>query len=204
MDGAKESGSLEFDVRILNEQSNKTKRSKRRTLVAGAIFVVAFGLFFLVTDLGLIANGTLSTLRFVTLLIVLAIVGLILSAIVPGIAMTRSGANLVRLDDSGLELELSPGKNLRIAWSNPALSLELLDFSRVPAEKELTGIRYVIRLGRNETALSREAFDGVLGQARQHGLTVRSSRGSLWIYPAAIAPTVYRVSALSSRSSPNR
>jgi hypothetical protein len=199
MNRATEPEAIEFDVRSLNEQSTRAKKGKRRALVGGTVFVIAFGLFFFAIDLNAILSGTFSLLRFVTLLIVLAIVGLSLSAIIPGIALTRGGADRVRIDGAGFELYLSSGRILRASWDDPKFSMELLDFSRIPQTNALTDVRHVLRVHRNETALSSEAFDEVLSGSRRHGLEVRSSRASLWVYPSAVAPMVYRVSRLSSR-----
>lgn len=201
MDRTQEPESLEFDVRTLQEQSNRAKKGKRRVLVGGAVFVIAFGMFFLATDFDSITSGTLSALKFATLLIVLTFVGLSLSAIVPGLLLTQDGAGRIRIDDNGLELDFSSDMILQVRWDDPKLSMELLDFSRIPQKNVLTDIRYVIRVRRNETPLSSAAFYEVLSRARRHGLAIRTFRGSLWIYPAAVAPTVYRVSALSSRGS---
>ena len=197
MGPTEDSDAREFDVGTLNEQSNRAKKAKLKVLVGGAVFIVAFGLFFLATDWTSAIGGTLSTVRLATLLIVFIIVGLVLSAIIPGIALPRGGANHVRIDDAGVEFNTLSGRDMQITWSDPRLSMKLLDFSQIPHRSELTGIRHVIRIGRVETPLSPEAFDELLKRAKRHGLAIRSSRASRWIYPSAVAPIVYRVSGRS-------
>ena len=192
----------EFDVQTLNEQSSRAKKAKLKVLAGGAVFIIAFGLFFLAIDWSSATSGTLSAVRLATLLIVFVIVGLVLSAIIPGIALTRRGASRVRIDNTCVELDIFPRRGVRVTWDDPRLSLELLDFSQVPQRSVLTGIRHVIRIGRIETALSPEAFSELLAQAKRHGLAITSSRASRWIYPAAVAPTVYRVCALDRAGSP--
>ncbi len=182
-----------FDVGALADACDRQKRNKRGVLLAGAVFMIGFGLFFVLVDLKALVSGTLSTLRFITLLIVLAIVGSCLSVIPGGVAFTRKSARRVRIDDSGLELIGLAGKTLRVAWTDPKLAFELYDFDRLPEPYSMTKPRCFIRIHRRDSPLSRPALDRLLVVARLHGLSISSTRGSRWIYSAALVPTVYRV-----------
>ncbi len=184
-----------FDVGTLADQCDRVKRNTKAVVLGTAIFLVGFGLFFVVVDLEALATGSLTTLRFATLLLVLAIVGLCLSPIPGGLARTRKTARRIRVDGSGLELIDRSGETLRVKWTDPELSFELADFDRLPDPNSPTKPRCFIRVNRREDTLSREAFDRLLGEARTHGLTVSSSRGSRWLYSAALVPAVYRVRA---------
>jgi hypothetical protein len=129
-----EEGAPDFDVRALSKESESAKRGTLKVLLAGTAFTVGFGLFFILVWLGPILSGTLTTLRAVGLLVVLGIVGLVLSAIVPGIALTRRGADRIRVDSTGLEFYYASRETRRMSWSATKLTLELLDFSRIPQE----------------------------------------------------------------------
>jgi type II secretory pathway pseudopilin PulG len=188
-------GALDFDVRPLNKHSESAKRSKRAILLAGAAINVGLGLFLVLDWLGPILNGSLTSLRAVTLLVVLGVVGLVLSAIVPGITLTRQGADRIRVDSTGLEFYHASGKIRRLSWRDAKLSLELADFSRIPQQNVLTDTPWAVRFRGIETALSREAFEAILTGAERHKLIVTRSRGSLWVYPSSLAPVVYRVRA---------
>ncbi len=184
-----------FDVGTLADQSDSVKRNKKGVLLGLAAFLVAIGLFFVTLDLPALESGTLSTLRFITLLIILSGVAACLSPIPLGLALTRKTARRVRIDDSGLELDGLAGKTLRVAWGDPELAFELYDFDRLPEPNSQTKPRYFIRINRRESTLSRPAFDRLLEVARLRGLSVSKSRGSRWVYSAALVPAVYRVRA---------
>ncbi len=195
---------LDFDVQTLNDYAYQAKKSKLRWLLGMTIFAIAFGLFFVALDWGALLNRTLSLLGLITLLLVLAIVGLMLFALAPGFPLTRRGAGLLKVHDDGIDFWVTSDRVVPVKWDDPKLEIELLDFSRVPQRNPTTDIRYVIRIARLETALSREAFDWVITEATHHRLSVSRSRASLWIYPASIAPTVYHVRATSRSRAASR
>ncbi len=185
----------DFDFGTLADECDRVKRNKRVVLLGGAVFMIGVGLFFVIVDLGALATGSLSTLRLLTLLIVLAIVGSCLSVVPGGVAFTRKSARRIRIDDLGLELNDLAGKIQRVAWADPELSFELHDFYQLPDPDSQTKPRCFIRINWRDSPLSRPAFDRLLEVARLHGLSIDRSRGSRWIYSVALVPTVYRVRA---------
>ncbi len=185
----------DFDIEALNVELDQAKASKRGWLAGCSVFTASLGGVFLVLDIEPILAGTISGLRLGTLIIVLAIVASVQSAVVSGLLLTRSGGVSLRIDDVGVELLRSSHAQMRIAWDDPRFSLELYDFSGSPPASVRTTTRYAARMGGIETSLPQDAFRLLLSEATQHRLTVRPSKGSLWIYPASVAPIIYRIRA---------
>jgi hypothetical protein len=182
-----------YDLRALNRQANQLKRRKRWALIGAILFSVSLVLVFVAVDAKALANGAPSILQLVTLLIVLGLAGLLLSALLPGLPLTRPGMEFVRLDAAGLTLAFPYGKSIFLGWADSNLSFELYDASSAPAASLMVGTPYFLRTHGTESALSTGAYEQIYSRARAHGLKIRTTRGSRWVYPAAVAPIIHYV-----------
>jgi hypothetical protein len=181
-----------FDVAALNCQLGEAKRKKRAFLLGCLVFVMAIALLFLYFFVPPLIHGDISPIQLSGLGVILVFATFSLLAIASGIKFTGSGGALIRVDNDALRVVLPSGRELVSTWSRPSASLELYDFSAVPRSRVTVATSYAIRLDGVETVLPKDAFDAILSFAREHRLTVRVTRGSVWVYPRAVAPAIYR------------
>ncbi len=197
----------EFDLRTLREQSDGPRRRKRWMLIVAIALSLAWALIFVGLDAHGLATASLPSIRFLTLLVVLGFASLFVATAALGLPRTRHGADIVRVNDSGLEIIFPSGRPISIGWEEPRISFELYDFSSAPRSSVLVDSPYFLRTKGTESVLSGEVYQQIFARAQQHDLIVKSTRGSRWIYPAAVAPVVHYVrsgspSALSTELEP--
>lgn len=183
----------EFDLRELNIKMAAAQRTKRAVAVGLELFLVALGLVAFSLYGGQLISGTISLLRLVTLIIVLSIVVSCTMVIVPGIIRTLRHADWAKISSEGLELRLSPSRLIYVRWGDPKLAIDLFDSSQTPSSAFVVEIRHTMRTALSDSALTPQAFDSILSEAQNRGLQVTRTRGSRWIYPAAVAPTMYLI-----------
>jgi hypothetical protein len=159
-----------FDVRLLNAALDK---AKRRDVAAGG-FVVALVLaivgYLLLTDVPRIALGAISAPQLVIFVIFVVGAVVIVAIAARGAGYKRRGAERITVGRAGLTLHFPNGTTMHSNWSDPHLSFELRDLTRVSRSALSVETPYFILIGKSHSALSREAFEQVLTEVQARGL----------------------------------
>src|SRR5271157_4863412 len=144
VDLAEDDSRRQFELKGLNAELFRFQTHKRRVLLGTVIFLSALGMLFAAVDWSAIATGTLSLVQLFGLLIVLGVSVGGIAASVSSILRIRKGASYLTISNLGLELSYPDGEGVRILWSDPRLSFELIDCSEVNPSKLLSGNPYSI------------------------------------------------------------
>jgi hypothetical protein len=174
-----------FDVRELNHALNKAKLRDKVASAVVAVFCLVIVILLLVFDLGRALHGQLPTFGvFVLLVTVVWLVG-ITSAAVWGIRRKRPGATSVQVSGQGLKLEVPERAAVQVLWSDPGLKVELHDLSLVNPRVLSVSTPYFLKVKGVHSAISKQAFEAILGQANDHGLVDQVRRANRWFAPAS-------------------
>jgi hypothetical protein len=187
---------VHFDLRAASARLSPYTSRRRRVLVIGMLFLVAFGSFFSVIDASAIATRSLSTVGAIGLAAILGTVigGICLS--IPTIIKLKAGATVLTVGRLGFELDYPDGSRSTTEWSDPGVSFELFDSSRVAPSKLLTqGMPYSISVGGVHSLLTAEAFAEMMSAVRRHCLEDSPSLGSRWVYTAQGNPVIHHIRA---------
>ena len=177
-------GSGIFDVSDLNFALNRAKQRDNAVSAGAAVFCLAVVALLLGLDLSRALRGQLPA--FGVFVFVVAIVWLlaITGALLWGIRRKRPGASSVLVNAEGMTLDVPSRTTLHILWSDPRLQVELHDLSRVDPRVLSVRTPYFLKIKGVHSAISKQAFEAILGQANDHGLVDQVRRASRWLSPA--------------------
>lgn len=186
--------SLDRSVIDLSRESREYYRDRRTGRISLLIFAVALITMLLVLSLevSLQLRGGRALTSVQVDLFLSFIVGFGLSVAVLLFSWYRmaQGAVSMALDSTGLGLQGPGDRVVRLKWTDPRLSFSLRDWSNVPSVVR-TGLPYYLEIPWARThALSRDAFEAILSEARRQGLDIRSSGGAVGLYSSAV---LYRI-----------
>jgi len=180
----------EFDLSGLQGKLNKTKRSSRRVLSGVSILLAALVAAFVLADLPDLERGTLSLLRWGTLIAFVGFCGVMIAWTVPSIAARVDGAVRLRISESGFSLHYPNGRAQEVRWSDPKLTFQLYNWAvNSPRRVEFT-TPFDIVLNRAQSTISLEAFEALQTAAKQQGLHETTVLGSPWVYSSGVRPSI--------------
>jgi hypothetical protein len=173
-----------FDVRELNHALNKAKLRDNVASAATVVFCLVIVILLLAFDLGRALHGQLPTFGvFVLFVTVVWLVG-ITGVLVWGIRRKRPGAVSVQVDGQGMTLEVPERASVQVQWSDPGLRVELHDLSRVNPRMLSVPTPYFLKVKGVHSAITKQAYEAILGQATYHGLDDQVRHANRWLSPA--------------------
>lgn len=159
-----------YDLSVLSADQAASLRGFRRIYTGGAVALAIFLTGF-VADIAY-HGRLLQSLVGVPLIIYVALGGgIVLCAIM--VWKLGAGAIALSIEEDGFRLGWTSGRSDFIPWSKLRGEFVIYDYSANEALRAYTNRLYLVQeLRRPISALSKEAFEGLLSSATTHGLLV--------------------------------
>jgi hypothetical protein len=185
--------SAEFDIRELNVEQDRLNSRKIALFAIVALFAVGLALLFVLSDLGGLRSGLISSTRIAALVSVLIVSGLIFEASVAGLLSTRGGVRALNISREGITLQRDRDKAVVLRWTDPKLRFDIYDLTALPSDVLRFPCPYALRARGFDIALTAEAGQCLLQEVRTHGLAEIVERGSRWTYSARASPIIHHI-----------
>lgn len=183
-----------FDLKEESAKLWRVTAHRRRVLLGTVVFLAAIGALAFAIQFRPILTGSLPAADVVDLSIIFGTVIGGICVTVPIIVRLRRGAVLLRVDSDDFRLTYADGADLSVSWTDPRLSFDLIDFSKVnPARLRLRENPYSLTIGGVNSVLSRDAYSALTEQAIAHGLIFTTQRGTRWFVPPDAVPTIHHI-----------
>jgi len=161
--------------------------------VAFTAFCLGLIVYVLLDDIPRAINGSLTGDQWFFLILFTGGLTWILVIAIRGLSRKRRGAQSISIDSNGIEFELPDRNPIRLNWNDPSFELELQDLRNVDQRMLSTTIQFFVVAGAIQSALTREAFEALIAQAKLHGLTDSVGPPTHWFAPSrAIYHTIRR------------
>jgi hypothetical protein len=182
----------EFDVSAQNLNYYRNRRIGRwigLILAAGLSLFLFYGISRAIDQ---VSSGTsLSSIQLAVFVALVLTVGPTIVVLMWGVITMGPGAERIRISSAGIELK-GPRSSLKsFEWRSPRLSFDLRDWSDQPVVAGTGNPYYLAIPGGRTHALSKEAFESILEDARDRRLVTRVYKGNATWYGAP--PTIYRI-----------
>lgn len=182
-----------FDVRGFGRELDKNSRPARFTVAFVPILMVGLSLFFIAFLFPKIQAGDLDAGGWSGLVIVLGFTAFILAQSRHSFWGSRRAATSVVVREDGIELVYPEGNMVRFAWTDSRPLFELDDVTGAPPYRKVLSTPYFLGERQRLSALSPEAYQMILNEARTRGVVEPVKPKRSWFYPGLAIPTAWAV-----------
>jgi hypothetical protein len=169
----------EYHVETLNERLDRNKRIAARSALLFEAVILAFAASAVIAFGPRLVDGTITGIQEAGLVVMLLGTCALSYQFAGQSRLNRPGARTIRLTEAGVEAEFPSGQTAKLLWNDPSVAYELLRFRDYGAPTP-SRTPYYLKVNAVMTALTEEAYMGVLHAVTDRGLVVSTVEGFPW------------------------
>ncbi len=171
--------SPEFNLDTISDRLDRRRKSRGRWVLGFVTFIVALAALIIGLTIPRIIAGSGSPILVAGMAIYASLAGFSLYMSLPRIRKTSPAPRAILVDSAGFVLR-GPGNASRTTlWSDPALSVDLYDFSSVDRERWVVGTPFLLVTQHVHVGLTEPAYRELIAQAESHSVVWSEPSGAL-------------------------